>query len=964
MEKLVTLILLQLLLVTTVFSAASIPILTTHAGTHGSDNAQKIFIPSPISSIMVSPLNSNDMFFTFTTGVAKLDLSTEKVELIAGKWNMNGYSGEHSAVDSLWESPIGLAQSQGGNLYVCDSLNYIVRRISQGRIRTMIGVPKVRGDSENNQELLSQGVFLLDTPRAVSMGPTGAYDVLFIADRANNCIRRWNYFRNEMVTVAGKCGLLAGGFTGDGGLAVDATLNFPNDVLYDEPSDTLYIVDGNNYRIRKVHNGTISTFFQTMKKPEKISLNGGQIFYSMNNSIHQIFHNGTSGVVAEVEERLKMLGGFHVTNDTIYYGYSSRIFAKDRWTGHVKLAVGVTYQDIVGDGGLASNAFVYQPKKIYLSEKGYMLISEYSSIRKIFDNGTIVTIAGSTYDGSYIDGVPAIGAYLHDINDILEYNDEVYFTQRHFIRKIDLNGRLQSIVGLDTTTPVFKALVPFELHYPVAFRMNSKGEMIICDRDSHTIRKVLKNNTVIAIAGTGSPGYDTDNVLATQAKLNSPRSLFITPEDEIIFADMENHRIRKIDKLGVIHTLAGNGYYGFSGDGELATKSSLASPTDAILTRHGILIIADADNNRIRMVTKNGTMSTLAGTGIEGEHGDGGVANAAQFYKPVSVAERNGTIYVSDMYNNLIRKITPTCENGWKYESSYDECLPICNNILSLDGNVCSGNGECVGYNQCKCKDLHFGSNCGASYLQILLPVIGVIATVSMVAVFIVVVFYLYKNKKWMKLKRKESELDRKLLDYSMEESTSKSNSRHSHVIPMDEITFEKRIGDGGFGTVFKATWKKTTVAVKSVSVGYNTTQEDLNEFEQEAILLSSLKHPNIITFYGISLSENRNLMVVEYAQEGSLDGLLSQCRKGKKTCKLNQKIDYMIDIANGMAYLHNIQPDPIIHRDLKPANILLTSSNQCKVCDFGMSRTCSQKTASNLTCQIGTFFYMPNVSI
>jgi len=428
---------LQLLLVTTVFSADPFPILSTHAGTHGSNNAQQIFIPSPILSLMVSPLNSNDMFFTFTTGVAKLDLSTQKVELIAGKWNMNGYSGEHFAIDSLWDSAIGLAQSQSGSLYVCDSLNYIVRRISQGRIRTMIGVPKVRGVSENNQELLSQDVFLLDTPRAVSMGPIGAYDVLFIADSANNCIRRWNYFRNEMVIVAGKCGQ-KGNFTGDGGFAEDATLNFPTDVLYDEPSDTLYIVDGNNFRIRKVHNGTISTFFKTTKKPEKISLNGGHLFYSMNNSIHQIFHNGTSGVVAQVEERLKMLGGFYVTNDTIYYGYSSRIFAKNRWTGQEKLVVGVTYQDILGDGGLASNAFVYQPKKIYLSEKGYMLITENSRIRKVFDNGTIVTIAGATYDGSYMDGAPAIGAFIKDINDILEYNDEVYFTQQNFIRKIDL----------------------------------------------------------------------------------------------------------------------------------------------------------------------------------------------------------------------------------------------------------------------------------------------------------------------------------------------------------------------------------------------------------------------------------------------------------------------------------------------------------------------------------------------
>lgn len=217
-----------------------------------------------------------------------------------------------------------------------------------------------------------------------------------------------------------------------------------------------------------------------------------------------------------------------------------------------------------------------------------------------------------------------------------------------------------------------------------------------------------------------------------------------------------------------------------------------------------------------------------------------------------------------------------------------------------------------------------------------------------------------------MKRKKRETELDKKLLDFELgddnEDSISSRNSiplnhhQRSFVIPYSDLTFIKKVGEGGFGIVFKAKWKETIVAVKSISI----EDEEDESFEKEAQLLSSLKHPNIITFYGISLSDTRKLMVVEYFEKGSLDKVIHNLKIGTQYLSLKEKLGYLSDVANGVSYLHNLQPNHIVHRDLKPANILVDNNNMCKVCDFGLSRVVTSN-KSSLTSNVGSMLYMPN---
>lgn len=132
-------------------------------------------------------------------------------------------------------------------------------------------------------------------------------------------------------------------------------------------------------------------------------------------------------------------------------------------------------------------------------------------------------------------------------------------------------------------------------------------------------------------------------------------------------------------------------------------------------------------------------------------------------------------------------------------------------------------------------------------------------------------------------------------------------------------------------------------------------------EFEKEAAMLSVVNHSSIVKMYGISLSGSHKYIVVEYLPKGSLDKLIYGCKMRVEFLTLRQKINILLGVANGMAYLHSLKP-PIVHRDLKPGNILIDEDYNARVCDFGLSKIMGNSAAA--TKHIGTVFYMARVSV
>ena len=196
------------------------------------------------------------------------------------------------------------------------------------------------------------------------------------------------------------------------------------------------------------------------------------------------------------------------------------------------------------------------------------------------------------------------------------------------------------------------------LNQPEGVAVDASGNLYIADTDNNRIRKISPNGIITTVAGTGIAGFSGDGGPASQAQLNHPEGVAVDASGNLYIADTGNNRIRKISPDGIITTVAGNGIAGFSGDNGPASQAQLNQPEGVAVDASGNLYIADTDNDRIREVRTDGVIVTIAGDA--GFSGDGGPASQAQLNHPEGVAvDASGNLYIADTGNNRIRKISP-----------------------------------------------------------------------------------------------------------------------------------------------------------------------------------------------------------------------------------------------------------------------------------------------------------------
>jgi sugar lactone lactonase YvrE len=213
------------------------------------------------------------------------------------------------------------------------------------------------------------------------------------------------------------------------------------------------------------------------------------------------------------------------------------------------------------------------------------------------------------------------------------------------------------IVSLAQQTARKKALTLVKLVYPNGLALNEQGELYISDIGAHRVLKLNRQGRLIVIAGTGAGGFNGDDGPAVKAQLFAPHDLAFDAAGNLLIADTYNQRIRRIDRQGIITTIAGNGTAAYAGDNGPALQASLNNPQGLTLDREGNLLIADTYNHVIRRVDRAGTITTLAGT-VPGHGGDGGPAIKAQINLTMAVAAApDGSIYISDAANSRIRRV-------------------------------------------------------------------------------------------------------------------------------------------------------------------------------------------------------------------------------------------------------------------------------------------------------------------
>jgi sugar lactone lactonase YvrE len=250
----------------------------------------------------------------------------------------------------------------------------------------------------------------------------------------------------------------------------------------------------------------------------------------------------------------------------------------------------------------------------------------------------ITTYAGPTLP---VNGQPALTAAIDGPEATASDNAGGFFvvsSTQSRVYHVAADGTLRVVAG--TGAPGYSGdggpAISAQLFFPTSIAVDSSGNLFIADTDNHRVRKVSPGGVITTVAGSGAgPGEIT------------PVGLAIDSAGNLLIADAANARIGKVGSNGIVTTVAGNGTAGFSGDGSLAVFAELNSPSGIAMDSSGNMFIADTYNERIRKVTPNGIITTVAGTGVLGSTGDGGPATSAELFNPHAVAvDTSGNLFV------------------------------------------------------------------------------------------------------------------------------------------------------------------------------------------------------------------------------------------------------------------------------------------------------------------------------
>jgi serine/threonine-protein kinase len=273
-------------------------------------------------------------------------------------------------------------------------------------------------------------------------------------------------------------------------------------------------------------------------------------------------------------------------------------------------------------------------------------------------NATVSTLAGGNEDG-ISDGTGSAAGFGNLKFVAVDSNRTVYVADGNRIRKITPQGAVTTLAGSGEQGFADGTGEAAQFSDPWGVAVDANRTVYVADRGNHRIRKISPAGVVTTLAGSEESGFA--NGTGAGAKFNSPLGVAVDSNRNVYVAD-GNTRIRKISPAGVVTTLAGGEESGFA-DG-ISTAAKFNNPLGVAVDSNRNVYVADYGNGRIRKISPAGVVSTLAGSGLGAPYGAGafsdGAGSSASFYNPLSVAvDGEGRVYVADSRNNRIRKITP-----------------------------------------------------------------------------------------------------------------------------------------------------------------------------------------------------------------------------------------------------------------------------------------------------------------
>jgi sugar lactone lactonase YvrE len=324
----------------------------------------------------------------------------------------------------------------------------------------------------------------------------------------------------------------------------------------------------------------------------------------------------------------------------------------------------LTVSTLAGDGtagflnGTGTATKFNQASDLVINSSGDLYVSDWlnNQIRKInLNTGTVVTFAGTGSPG-FLNSTLVSSTFNGTAHITVDKSGNFFIAdeQNHSVREITIAGNVITVAGRGTAGYVDGAAAKAAFNTPGNLVADANGDIYVADTGNEVIRKItMSTGMVSTYAGTGVQGLNNGDLAA--ATFSSPYGIAIDAGGNIFVADAANNVIRKITvSTGKVTTFAGTGTQGLVNGPALS--SSFFHPGAILFDSNANLFVSELGNNTIRKITTDGTVSTYAGTGAAGAAD--GVAASATFQQPNGMAfDSNGNLYIADQLNNKIRKI-------------------------------------------------------------------------------------------------------------------------------------------------------------------------------------------------------------------------------------------------------------------------------------------------------------------
>lgn len=612
-----------------------------------SNNSSSTHTYTAAGSYAVTLTVNNPAGQTATASSTIVVTNSLSVSVLAGFLGPQG-STDGTGIGAQFNIPRGTATDSAGNIYVADTGNNIIRKItSAGVVTTLAGTASTLTALGCTDVDATGSAAVFCAPMALTVDTSGN---LFVTEGKGETIRKITP-AGVVSTFAGQSGAMG---TSDG-TAGAARFNNPTGITIDGQNN-LYVADTGNNAVRKITPaGIVSTLTPN---------NVGRCTSELDGNVSTATFCSPTGIAVDS---------------------TGTIFVADTGANTIRkiTSAGVvnTIAGYLGNGGCqladgtGSAAAFCRPGAIALSGSNLFVVDQgNNSIRQVTTSGVVTTLAGEGV--GYANGTGAQASFNAPGGIAIDSNNNLYVadTGNNLIRKMTTTGTVSALAGstVSINSSIDGTGSAARFSNPMGIATDSSGNVYVADTGTQTIRKITTpGGAVTTLAGGTTQNQSYYPCIQTNGSYVSTNSLFcnlkaLTTDSSGNVYAIDNNLIRKITPAGVVTTLAGGSWYCGSYDGQ-GSSAAFCNPSALTVDSTGNVYVADSGNGVIRKITPTGLVSTLAGSYtpyygwyLSSCQEQDGTGTAAKFCQPYGITiDKSNNLYVSDYLGNTVRMVTP-----------------------------------------------------------------------------------------------------------------------------------------------------------------------------------------------------------------------------------------------------------------------------------------------------------------